>query len=239
MKTPHTAIRDLAGALRRQTVRTGSTTPEVRGAQWRRATIAVVGVDGTVTTDDGITARRLESYQAPTVGDIAAITSNGAGGWLAWGRTGVDAGQTFVRKTAATGRTATATPANDPNLTLPVLANAVYELTAFVAYTADAAADVRIGWSVPAGSTLLWSCPGASTNATTAEDIVRHSALSATSQPSYGGVGVTTNMMVRPYGLLRVGATAGSCTLQWSQGTSGATTTTVLADSFMTLNRVA
>lgn len=86
-KPAHAATRDLARALRRQTVRVGSNTPAVRGAQWRTATIATVNNDGTIVTDDGITARRLESYQAPAVGDIIALTSTGTGSWLVLGRT--------------------------------------------------------------------------------------------------------------------------------------------------------
>jgi hypothetical protein len=85
--TGHAVTRRLASAPRKQTVKVGAGTPSVRGAQWRMAEVATVGGDGTVTTTDGIVARRLESYQTPASGDLIAITSNGSGGYIAWGRT--------------------------------------------------------------------------------------------------------------------------------------------------------
>ncbi|GAA0454372.1 hypothetical protein ACFQ2B_27995 [Streptomyces stramineus] len=78
---------DLADALRWQAVQASATTPSVRGADWRLATVATVGTDGTVTTGDGITARRMDSYLTPAVGDQVVLTVSGSGNWLALGRT--------------------------------------------------------------------------------------------------------------------------------------------------------
>lgn len=77
---------DLADAIRQQAVQAGASTPAVRGADWRQAIVQSVNTDGTVLTTDGITARRLESYQNPTVGDRIVITQSGNGNWLACGR---------------------------------------------------------------------------------------------------------------------------------------------------------
>jgi len=77
----------LLGESRRAAVDDGS----VRGADWRLATVATVGVDGTITTTDNVIARRLESYVGPKVGDLVAITVSGSGGWVCWGRLGAGA----------------------------------------------------------------------------------------------------------------------------------------------------
>lgn len=80
-----TGIPDLADAIRLQSVTVGTSTPAVRGADWQTAIVTAVGVG---TVDCGvITARRLESYQNPTVGDRIVITQSGNGNWLACGRT--------------------------------------------------------------------------------------------------------------------------------------------------------
>ncbi|MGW4250574.1 hypothetical protein [Streptomyces californicus] len=86
-RSAHRAARDLVGALRRQTARVGSEMPSVRGADWRIAVVASVNAAAnTVTTEDGITVRRWESYLAPAVGDIIGITQSGGGSWGTWGR---------------------------------------------------------------------------------------------------------------------------------------------------------
>lgn len=99
--------RDLAYALRQQARRTGERSPTVRGSDWRQAVVQTVGTDGTVTTTDGIVARRLQTYQAPTVGDVIIVTVSSSGSWLAAGRlaTGDGAWKPF---TLASGWTAIA-----------------------------------------------------------------------------------------------------------------------------------
>lgn len=80
------AHRDLVAAMRRQARRTGERTPSVRGSDWRLATVATVNSDGTIVTTDGVTARRMQSYQAPTAGDVIKISQSSSGNWLAEGR---------------------------------------------------------------------------------------------------------------------------------------------------------
>jgi hypothetical protein len=72
-------------ALRQQAKRAGEESPSVRGADWRLATVAAVGVDGTVTAD-GITARRMETYRNAAIGDVAVLTQSSMGNWIAHGR---------------------------------------------------------------------------------------------------------------------------------------------------------
>lgn len=80
------AARRAATAATAAARRTTRTDPAARGADWRGATVATVGTDGTITTTDGVIARRAETYQAPVVGELIYISRNGAGNWIALGR---------------------------------------------------------------------------------------------------------------------------------------------------------
>ncbi|MFD7661088.1 hypothetical protein [Streptomyces sp. NPDC059788] len=78
---------DLADALQQQAVQAGATSPAVRGADWRLAVVATIGTDGTVTTTDGIIARRMATYLTPAAGDTVVVSISSSGNWLAHGRT--------------------------------------------------------------------------------------------------------------------------------------------------------
>jgi hypothetical protein len=57
----------------------------VRGSDWWLATVTAVNADGTVTAD-GLDYRRMETYQAPAVGDVIHGTQSSNGNLLAFGR---------------------------------------------------------------------------------------------------------------------------------------------------------
>lgn len=103
MKSAHASTRDLAAALRQSAQRTGETTPSVRGADWRTAEVTAVGT-GTITAD-GITARCLETYTMPLVGDIAVISQSGNGNWIAVGRLANSSTTPWTTAVLATGFT--------------------------------------------------------------------------------------------------------------------------------------
>lgn len=83
---PPRAHRDLAWAIRQQARRVGEQSPTVRGSDWRQAIVQTVNDDGTVTTTDGIVARRMHTYLAPAVNDVIIVTVSSQGSWLAAGR---------------------------------------------------------------------------------------------------------------------------------------------------------
>lgn len=85
MTSGHETKRQLVAALQQQAAKTGSTTPSVRGSDWRLATVTAVGA-GTVTAD-GIVARCMPAYTAPAVGDVVVLDQSGSGSWLCWGPT--------------------------------------------------------------------------------------------------------------------------------------------------------
>lgn len=78
---------DLADALHGEAIRAGVGASQVRRADWRVAIVSTVGSDGTITTTDGIIARRRATYVSPVAGDQITITVSGAGSWIAEGRT--------------------------------------------------------------------------------------------------------------------------------------------------------
>ncbi|MGH3584714.1 MAG: hypothetical protein ACRDQ0_00160 [Pseudonocardia sp.] len=108
-------IQSLADEMVRQALAAGAATPDVRGSDWRLATVATVGSSGTVTTTDGIVARRLDSYMNPTIGDLIRIDISSAGDWTTPGRTAT---------TAVRGWTSY-TPTWTAGTTNPTIGNAV------------------------------------------------------------------------------------------------------------------
>ncbi|MEV4783969.1 hypothetical protein AB0K53_00695 [Streptomyces tuirus] len=96
--------RDLAWALKQQARRTGERSPKVRGSDWRMATVTAVAADGTITAD-GVTARRMESYQSPTVGDLIVMAQSSSGSWIAHGRLSAGIDSAWTKPTLATGFT--------------------------------------------------------------------------------------------------------------------------------------
>ncbi|MFF0277440.1 hypothetical protein [Streptomyces sp. NPDC004330] len=76
----------LVDALTGESRRAAAADRAVRGSDWRHAVVATVGSDGTITTTDGIVARRMEPYVGAKVGDVVVITVSSAGGWACWGR---------------------------------------------------------------------------------------------------------------------------------------------------------
>lgn len=90
---------ELAAAIKRRAVQANEAAPTVSGADWRTATVATVQADGTVTTTDGIVARRLVAYQLPVVGDQIVISQSSSGSWLAVGRTAPPTGDDWQAPT--------------------------------------------------------------------------------------------------------------------------------------------
>ncbi|KOU30229.1 hypothetical protein ADK53_28890 [Streptomyces sp. WM6373] len=77
---------DLADVLHSQIRRAADGDGSIRGADWRLATVASIQATGTVTTTDGVVARRTDLYVTPVVGDTIILTVSGMGNWLALGR---------------------------------------------------------------------------------------------------------------------------------------------------------
>ena len=126
-----------------------------------------------------------------------------------------------VAKAAILSRASTVAPADDPDLTLSVVASAVYEVRCMPVWV-NGGGGFRMAWNVPALSTMTWTDGG-----------------------GLGAVLPTTNATfaastgTEAVGRLTTGVNAGSCTLQWAQNTSNAGATVLQAGSWLSLERVA
>lgn len=247
MSTPHSSVRRLADALQKQAVSAGANTPSVRGADWRLATVQTVNAGGTIVTDDGITVRQLETYTMPLVGDVIVISQSSSGNWIACGRLatadlGLGQSRTAL-KTADTSRTNNATPSDDPHLTFEVAANATYTVDGWIKYSALVDLDITLDWTVPSGALGEWTGHGMGLG-TTGQSTNGYSIRTETNdvaQPRNfsGTTSAAGEYSVLLAGTLRVQGTGGTYALQWSQGNSGSTATTVYTDSWLRLTRIA
>lgn len=158
-----------------------------------------------------------------------------------------------VRKTADTARSATTTTTPDPHLQIDVIANAVYVWDGWVKYDADAAGDLVLDFTTPAGALGEWlgfaagnPVTGASATPTLRVDtagvsgyLIRTETNDVAQSRSFGALGVGTTMGVQLSGTLRVAAAAGTFSLDWAQGASSATATTLYTDSWLRFQRIA
>jgi hypothetical protein len=235
----------LADAIRKQAVQSGEQTPNVRGADWRQAIVATVGTDGTVITTDGVTARRLDSYQNPLTGDRIILSVSGSGNWLACGRTaaavdGVGAAL-FASKPSSTDRSSTTTLTDDPHLTVTVTAGAVYKLTMYLTWTGGTTGAFKAAFNAPSGTTGRWSLYGPDlsiVSGATTSGVRLSSSSSLTTGQLAGSSSTSVPVTALPTGLITAGA-SGAFTFQWAQNGSDATVTSLLPGSWMELKRVA
>ncbi len=150
----------------------------------------------------------------------------------------------FVIKPAdATPRTVISLVA-DPDLTFPVVANALYEVYFNVRFAGLQAAGLRTSWTVPSGTTGNRLCQGpGSANA------VQSDANTTEMRQAVHGYGTACNYtnprnsaglqtFLEEQALLAVGANAGSVTLNWGQVTANATGSLVNANSYVKYRRI-
>lgn len=237
--------RDLKAALRRQAQRVGEESPSVRGADWRLAIVTATNGDGTVAADGIPSIRCMESYIAPTIGDVIVIEQNSAGNWLARGRTATNddpiGGIRVARRTSDLARTSSATPTADPQFQFSTRIGAVYLLDGWIKYSADVAADITLDWSIPTNALGEWTGTGASIDTAGSSNgyQVQLAATDVDAARSFGGAGTGANLTIDIKGTLRCGDAAGTYQLLWSQRASNAAATTVYTDSWLRLHRVA
>ncbi len=143
----------------------------------------------------------------------------------------------YAYKTGTTARTSTTTLASDPDLQLPVAADALYEMKLSVQFTGPDTADVNIGWTGPAGCGMQWDIQTLGTGAAGyATDISGAYALGST---LVCGLLNSTAAPIVCTGFVDTAGTAGTLAFRWAQGVSNASAVTALAASFLRLRRVA
>lgn len=140
-------------------------------------------------------------------------------------------------KAADTSRSNTTTPTADPDLTIPVVANASYFVFGYVFATGAAisTADIAFTFTGPTGSTFHYTTLGYSTTAITTL------AMSAarTSGNAAQGVNGSAASPVLILAEITTSSTAGNFALNWAQSTSNATATVLKAGSRLAAIRMA
>lgn len=148
-----------------------------------------------------------------------------------------------IKNADATPRT-TVTLVADPDLTFPVLANAIYAVQFHIRWAGLQAAGLRTTWTVPSGTSGNKDAAGpGSANAIQADANTTEMRWAV---HGYGTAVLYTNprnsvslqTFCDEYALLAVGSTAGSVTLNWGQNVANATGSLVVANSYVKYRRV-
>ena len=147
----------------------------------------------------------------------------------------------FARKTGDLSRASTATAADDPDLQVTVAASGVYRLDVglFFVAASTTAGDFKAQFAAPTGATVMASgITFAAASSAATDDIT--TCITLTTWMSCGVV--HTGDPFNPCkidGLLVVGGTGGLFKVQWSQNASNVTPTTLKANSYLRLVRLA
>jgi hypothetical protein len=137
-----------------------------------------------------------------------------------------------ARKTANQSVTSNTTVANDTHLTFAVAASEVWFFDLFLTFTGSSsgASNFKATMNGPAGATIVWSYyPNIFNNAAAAVDRTHPNALGVTEITYADNTAITIGIK----GIIVNGVTAGSCTLQWAQGTSNANASTLNTNSYL------
>lgn len=148
----------------------------------------------------------------------------------------------WARKTANESTTlGSTTLQNDDELSVAVIANAVYFFECLLFADGSTTGDIKYAFTVPSGATLYASAQNAASTAAGngASSIIFGIEGSGTTG-SGGLIGIGTKMPTVIRGTLVVGGTAGTLQLQWApNGADGSNATTVYAGSLLCLERIA
>lgn len=148
-----------------------------------------------------------------------------------------------IKAADSTPRTA-ATLVSDPDLTFPVVANATYDVEFMIRWAGLQVAGLRTGWAVPSGTTgnRLSAGPGTANAVEGAANTteMRWAINSYATAVGYTNPRNSTTSQTWSWekGLVEVGGTAGSVTLQWGQFAANATGSIIMAKSYVRYRRV-
>lgn len=149
---------------------------------------------------------------------------------------GLWAEQVFYRSAAQTFASSTTLTA-DTIFSIPVLANAVYQLDGYFAYTSNATALFKGAWSLPSGASGTWLPAGPPGTVTSGNNsTLFDQAFSLTTTLTFGWGSSTCAFHAR--GTLKVGATAGNAVWTFAQSISTAVQTGMAADSWLNARRI-
>ncbi|MEU2924205.1 hypothetical protein ABZ636_03960 [Streptomyces sp. NPDC007251] len=146
---------------------------------------------------------------------------------------------TIVRKTADETVTNSVTVQDDDQLTAAVAASSVYLVEGFILYDGDTTGDFRLTFAGPAGASMDWTPNGLATSQATGTGSMKLDRLPLGTEETLGASGAGVKAVALPRGILTTGSTAGNLTLRWAQAVASATASTVFANSWLRLTKIA
>lgn len=131
-------------------------------------------------------------------------------------------------KTADEPRASNTTLTNDGSMVVPLVANAKYILRHTVVYNANATADLKAKYTVPAGTTMTY---------TTQVTNIGPAAIGQTEASTVIYDGTGANETIHTNGYIETGANAGNLNWQWAQNISDPGATTIRKASILEITR--
>lgn len=126
---------------------------------------------------------------------------------------------------------------DDNELLISVVAQGWYEIAMYIDTEGDPAADLTMGWSVPAGAALSWTESGVSAGNTNNIGSIKLQRNDAATASGVGIIAAGSVVLLR--GVLRVAGTGGTLQFRWAQTSTNATPTIIKTGSVLKLTRVA
>jgi hypothetical protein len=146
--------------------------------------------------------------------------------WIPW--------DNHIRKSADTDRSSTTTTTDDPHLTAPVAASRKYTFEIMVFAIGHSSGDIKFAMSYPAGAVIAYAIAAVGGGGVDVLDDDSDSAVFAlTGTPGSWPTDASAFFIT---GTLETDSNAGDLALQWAQGSSFATATTVKEGSYMTVD---
>lgn len=133
---------------------------------------------------------------------------------------------------------------DDDELIITPETNSKYLVQAMLIYQSTTATpDIQVGFSFPTGANFSW-CPVGLTPVNANQDVANQAGhlrminTSSSAARTLGTMATAEPLTAAPIGLLTMGATAGTLTLQWAQSVATAENTRVLAGSFIVARKI-
>jgi hypothetical protein len=210
---------------------------------------------GTISDLTAITGANLDSTDELEVVDVSDTTMAATGTNKSTTLADLAAASAFTAKYAPLyGRVSSnitalvnnsTTLADVTDLSVSVAANVTYELRGLLLYSAATTADLKIGFSTPAGVTGQWTAlgmqNGATANTNTTARWQSQNDYTETNQLGAVGVGITstsTRCTALISGIVIVSSTAGTFQLRAAQQVADSSDLAIGVGSFITLTRV-
>jgi hypothetical protein len=129
---------------------------------------------------------------------------------------------------------------SSPDLVFSVEAGAFYAFDSIIFFEASITADFKYSFLLPAGSGIVQSMwgSGASNAAGIIDGPIFHDGVTGFTLPT-GGANVGTTLTIRPAGIIAIGGTAGTLTLQFAQSVANVSDTKLKLGSWIELAKVA